>query len=401
MLQKYRYVYNALGQIVQEEEKQYTYDSLKRLVSGEWPGGRVWYSYDQGGNVTGIGTVEATPKKVMGYGKDNRLSLVNEQPVEMDADGNLLTWTENEQTHTYAYDARNRLVRTGQAHYTYDAEYVRTSMTWKGKTTRYVVDQVEELSRVLMELGEDGRPKAYYVYGQGLIGREDAQGNYLSYHTDMRGSTTMLSDWSGRVTDRYSYGVYGELEQHDGTTSQPFCYNGRDGVLTDPNGLYYMRARYYHPGLKRFLNRDILPGDVTEGQTFNRFAYVNGDPVGFIDPLGLAGLGTDDCPKGKAKGTGGNGIKMLGEKAPQISSKTMWQRGKTERVDIENQAPGKNPGNIHYHEPKNTKWYYNPEDKKFYADHQFEQVASPKIQKMLNDPLVKKAIDKGLKFLGY
>ncbi|WP_141213069.1 RHS repeat domain-containing protein, partial [Brevibacillus laterosporus] len=230
-------------------------------------------------------------------------SHVNEQPVEMDADGNLLVWTENEQTHTYAYDARNRLVRTGQAHYTYDAEHLRTSMTWKGKTTRYVVDQVEELSRVLMELGGDGSPKAYYVYGQGLIGREDAQGNYLSYHTDMRGSTTMLSDWSGRVTDRYSYGVYGELEQHDGTTSQPFCYNGRDGVMTDPNGLYYMRARYYHPGLKRFLNRDILPGDVTEGQTFNRFAYVNGDPVGFIDPLGLAGLGTGQCQKGNAKGT--------------------------------------------------------------------------------------------------
>ncbi|WP_438799336.1 RHS repeat-associated core domain-containing protein [Brevibacillus laterosporus] len=303
MLQKYRYVYNELGQIVQEEEKQYTYDALKRLVSGEWPGGRVWYSYDQGGNVTGIGTVETTPKKAMGYGKDNRLSHVNEQPVEMDADGNLLVWTENERTHTYAYDARNRLVRTGQAHYTYDAEFVRTSMTWKGKTTRYVVDQEEVFSRVLMELGEDGSPKAYYVYGQGLIGREDAQGNYLSYHMDMRGSTTMLSDWGGRVTDRYSYGVYGELEQHDGTTSQPFCYNGRDGVMTDPNGLYYMRARYYHPGLKRFLNRDILRGDVTEGQTFNRFAYVNGDPVGFIDPLGLAGLGTGQCKKGKAEGT--------------------------------------------------------------------------------------------------
>ncbi|MCG7318599.1 RHS repeat-associated core domain-containing protein [Brevibacillus laterosporus] len=311
MLQKYRYVYNELGQIVQEEEKQYTYDALKRLVSGEWPGGRVWYSYDQGGNVTGIGSVETTPKKAIGYGKDNRLSHVNEQPVEMDADGNLLVWTENEQTHTYAYDARNRLVRTGQAHYTYDAEHLRTSMTWKGKTTRYVVDQVEELSRVLMELGGDGSPKAYYVYGQGLIGREDAQGNYLSYHTDMRGSTTMLSDWSGRVTDRYSYGVYGELEQHDGTTSQPFCYNGRDGVMTDPNGLYYMRARYYHPGLKRFLNRDILPGDVTEGQTFNRFAYVNGDPVGFIDPLGLAGLGTGQCQKGNAKGISGAGEVVL------------------------------------------------------------------------------------------
>ncbi|WP_254612970.1 DNA/RNA non-specific endonuclease [Brevibacillus sp. HB1.1] len=81
--------------------------------------------------------------------------------------------------------------------------------------------------------------------------------------------------------------MYGELEAHEGRTKQPFCYNGRDGVMTDPNGLYYMRARYYHPGLKRFLNRDVLQGDMTDGQTFNRFAYVNGDPIGFIDPLGL------------------------------------------------------------------------------------------------------------------
>ncbi|MBH0331110.1 hypothetical protein ABH14_15080 [Brevibacillus brevis] len=155
--------------------------------------------------------------------------------------------------------------------YTYDAEYVRTSMTWNGKTTRYVVDQNADLTQVLMELEENGAAKAYYVYGLGLIGCEDAQGDYLSYHADTRGSTTLLTDEQGRVTDRYTYGLYGELEEHEGRTKQPFCYNGRDGVMTDPNGLYYMRARYYHPGLKRFLNRDVLQG-VTDGQTFNRFA---------------------------------------------------------------------------------------------------------------------------------
>jgi RHS repeat-associated protein len=57
--------------------------------------------------------------------------------------------------------------------------------------------------------------------------------------------------------------------------------------MTDPNGLYYMRARYYHPSLKRFLNRDLIRGDISDGQTFNRYAYVNGDPVKYVDPLGL------------------------------------------------------------------------------------------------------------------
>jgi RHS repeat-associated protein len=57
--------------------------------------------------------------------------------------------------------------------------------------------------------------------------------------------------------------------------------------MHDANGLYYMRARYYHPELKRFLNRDVLKGDILEGQTLNRYAYVNGDPVSYVDPLGL------------------------------------------------------------------------------------------------------------------
>ncbi|MGG4143921.1 RHS repeat-associated core domain-containing protein [Paenibacillus algorifonticola] len=119
-------------------------------------------------------------------------------------------------------------------------------------------DQVEELSRVLLEQDGRGETKAYFVYGaEGLIGREDSMGRYQSYHYDLRGSTTLLTDENGRVTDRYTYGLYGEREHHEGTTRQPFCYNGRDGVMTDPNGLYYMRARYYHTGIKRFLNRDV------------------------------------------------------------------------------------------------------------------------------------------------
>ncbi|MEW4372890.1 RHS repeat-associated core domain-containing protein, partial [Paenibacillus kandeliae] len=164
----------------------------------------------------------------------------------------------------------------------------RIEMKQRKSVIRYVVDESSPLSRMLMEVNEDGEAFAWYVYGLGLIGREDADGQYLSYHSDLRGSTTILTNEASQVTDRYTYGLYGELTSHEGSTNQPFRYNGRDGVQTDPNGLYYMRARYYDPKLKRFLNRDVIQGTITDGQTFNRYAYVNGDPVSYVDPLGLS-----------------------------------------------------------------------------------------------------------------
>ncbi|AKG33933.1 hypothetical protein VK70_04505 [Paenibacillus durus ATCC 35681] len=69
---------------------------------------------------------------------------------------------------------------------------------------------------------------------------------------------------------------------------QPFQYNGRDGVMTDANGLYYMRARYYNPDIKRFVNRDVVTGTISSAQTLNRYAYVNGNPISYVDPFGLS-----------------------------------------------------------------------------------------------------------------
>ncbi|MEV2908007.1 RHS repeat-associated core domain-containing protein [Paenibacillus larvae] len=82
--------------------------------------------------------------------------------------------------------------------------------------------------------------------------------------------------------------MYGELLRKTGDTKQPFLYNGRDGVVTDDNGLYYMRARYYNPDIKRFINRDVLTGSISVGQSLNRYAYVNGNPVSYVDPFGLS-----------------------------------------------------------------------------------------------------------------
>ena len=50
-----------------------------------------------------------------------------------------------------------------------------------------------------------------------------------------------------------------------------------------------MRARYYNPEIKRFINQDVLQGNISDGSTLNRYAYVNGNPVSLVDPFGLSG----------------------------------------------------------------------------------------------------------------
>ena len=69
-----------------------------------------------------------------------------------------------------------------------------------------------------------------------------------------------------------------------------FLYNGRYGVETGANGLYYMRARYYNPQIKRFINRDIIDGSITDSQSLNKYSYVQGNPISLVDPSGTSAM---------------------------------------------------------------------------------------------------------------
>jgi len=62
--------------------------------------------------------------------------------------------------------------------------------------------------------------------------------------------------------------------------------------MTDENGLYYMRQRYYDTDIKRFINQDILVGSIDNSKSLNRYAYVQGNPVNYNDPFGLNPLDT-------------------------------------------------------------------------------------------------------------
>jgi len=57
-------------------------------------------------------------------------------------------------------------------------------------------------------------------------------------------------------------------------------------VTTDPSGLIYLRARYYAPTEGRFISRDSWGGDYNKPLSFNRWNYVEGNPVNLTDPSG-------------------------------------------------------------------------------------------------------------------
>jgi len=133
----------------------------------------------------------------------------------------------------------------------------------------------------------------YYIYGAGLLYQitEAATGtNTLTYHYDYRGSTVALSGDNGLVTDRIEYALYGLTTYRFGTNDTPFLFNGRYGVQTDPNGLLYMRSRYYNPYLCRFVNPD--PSGFNGGLNF--YVYAAGNPVSYLDPFGLNAQSTGD-----------------------------------------------------------------------------------------------------------
>ncbi len=274
-------VYDAAGQLTQVHE--FAPDGTTLLYSGD-------HTYDLAGQLTGEvlfpSITPVTTAVAQTFDADNRLLTHNGAATTFDADGNLLSVASGLLPATYSYDARNRLTSSGGLTYTYDAENHRVALTDSSGTTHFAINPNAVLDQVLVRTAPDGT-KTFYVYGLGLL-HEDNGSAVHYYHHDRRGDTIALTDSTGTVTDRASYGVYGEVLSRTGTTSTPFLFNGKWGVQTDSNGIYYHRARYYHPGLRRFLNQDSLMGNILRHAGMNRFAYANGQPVTGVDPLGLS-----------------------------------------------------------------------------------------------------------------
>ena len=287
----YEYTYDTEGRILTETDlaanvkSEYTYDSLSRVTKRKLTNlsdnsvTEENYTYDANGNI--LSSAVNTDNDSFVYDTNNRLIEYNGQAVTYDLDGNML----NANSMALTYDSANRLLSAGDNTYTYDVENTRVKNLCNGAETQYTYNTNAELSQLLIKT--TGNTITKYVYGNGLVGEETA-GTFKTYHFDYRGSTVAITDSNGTVTDTFTYDSYGNLTSRTGTTDVIFLYNGEYGVVTDNNGLLYMRARYYSPELRRFVNADILIGDINNSTTLNRYAYANGNPISNIDPFGLA-----------------------------------------------------------------------------------------------------------------
>ncbi|MEE3485749.1 MAG: RHS repeat-associated core domain-containing protein, partial [Bacteroidales bacterium] len=100
------------------------------------------------------------------------------------------------------------------------------------------------------------------------------------YHPDHLGSTTVVTDLDGEVTQNVAYIPYGEVfvEQRNGTWNTPYLFNAKE--LDEETGLYYYGARYLDPTGTRWLSVDPL-FEKYVGMT--PYGYCAGNPVRLVD----------------------------------------------------------------------------------------------------------------------
>ena len=101
--------------------------------------------------------------------------------------------------------------------------------------------------------------------------------NFLA---DTLGSPIAVTDGAGAVQTEYNYEAFGRTAGIGASNSNSYQFTGREN---DGTGLYYYRARYYHPGLQRFLSEDPID---FEGGDVNFYAYAGGNPINYTDPTG-------------------------------------------------------------------------------------------------------------------
>ena len=267
----------------------FTYDEINRLQTAKRGDGQHYqYSFDKGDNLT----LMAGPGGTRAF-RPSLGNKLNQAHYQHDPVGNRIA----DDRHRYTWDAENRLIKIA---YKNDPQR-QTEFRYDGQSRRVAIIETDGAKRVETKYtwcgnaicqarDAQGRPVAYY-FSQGVY-RPQAKGNKKEYYAkDHLGSIRDVLDEKGSPIARYDYDPYGSLTS-DPSKPPEFGYAGMH--YHAQSGLYLTKYRAYDPQSGRWLSRD----PIEEAGGINLYAYVGGNPVSFIDLLGLLVTGTFDVATG-------------------------------------------------------------------------------------------------------
>ena len=99
-------------------------------------------------------------------------------------------------------------------------------------------------------------------------------------------NVVQLLDESGNVTKTYEYDSFGNEVKPEKKDENPYRYCGE--YYDKETEEVYLRARYYEPGVGRFITRDTYTGESDEPLSLHLYTYCANDGVNYVDCDGNA-----------------------------------------------------------------------------------------------------------------
>ncbi len=270
----------------------YTYDALSRLLTANYDGGAVEYTYgyDLAGNLTN------NNGKTRTYNATNQLTNDGTHTLTYDANGNLT----NDGTNTYTWDRANRMLTApNNTSYKYDGLGNRIQQTANRVVTNYLLDLQPGLTKVLA--ATTGTNTDHYIHAPqgsnvpGIHVMQNNAGNWSYMAQDGLGSVRSEIDSLLKVSAAQNYAPYGETFGGVGSFDSPYGFTGEQA---DGNGQVYLRARYYNPSIGMFPSLDPFEGTMQRPMSLNSYSWVEGNFPNATDPSGNIPL-YDDVESGR------------------------------------------------------------------------------------------------------
>jgi RHS repeat-associated protein len=135
-------------------------------------------------------------------------------------------------------------------------------------------------------VGENTTVKRYYSIA-GMMVAMDNGTSLVYFAQDHLSSTSLVMDDEGGLLSQTRYMPFGEVREISGVTNiteTDFGYTGQRNL--EDIGLMDYDARFYSPTLGRFLQPDTIVPEPGNPQAWNRYSYVNNNPLIYTDPTG-------------------------------------------------------------------------------------------------------------------